>query len=73
MRVAIIGSGLAALTAAVDLVDAGHAVDLYEARPFLGGKVASWEDEKGNHIELLKNKGFYHRIYTKQQLEKINT
>ena len=52
MRVAIIGSGLAALTAAVDLVDAGHAVDLYEARPFLGGKVASWEDDEGNHIEM---------------------
>ncbi len=52
MRVAIVGAGLAGLTAAVDLVDAGHAVDLYEARPFLGGKVASWEDPEGNHIEM---------------------
>ncbi len=52
MRVAIIGAGLAALTAAVDLVDEGHAVDLYEARPFPGGKVASWEDSEGNHIEM---------------------
>ena len=52
MRVAIVGSGLAGLTAAVDLVDAGHTVDLYEARPFLGGKVASWEDPEGNHIEM---------------------
>ena len=52
MRVAIIGSGLAGLTAAVDLVDAGHSVELYEARPFLGGKVASWEDPDGNHIEM---------------------
>ena len=52
MRVAIVGAGLAGLTAAVDLVDAGHKVDLYEARPFLGGKVASWEDSKGNHIEM---------------------
>ncbi len=52
MRVAIIGAGLAGLTAAVDLLDAGHQVDLYEARPFFGGKVGSWEDPEGNHIEM---------------------
>ena len=52
MRVAIVGSGLAGLAAAVDLVDAGHHVDLYEARPFMGGKVGSWVDEGGNHIEM---------------------
>ncbi len=52
MKIAIVGAGLAGLTAAIDLVDAGHQVDLYEARPFLGGKVGSWEDEDGNHIEM---------------------
>ncbi|MCT0224632.1 9,9'-di-cis-zeta-carotene desaturase [Synechococcus sp. CS-1328] len=52
MRVAIVGAGLAGLSAAVDLVDAGHQVDLYEARPFMGGKVGSWEDPEGNHIEM---------------------
>ncbi|MFM7647821.1 MAG: 9,9'-di-cis-zeta-carotene desaturase [Cyanobium sp.] len=52
MRVAIVGAGLAGLAAAVDLVDAGHQVDLYEARPFMGGKVGSWVDEGGNHIEM---------------------
>ncbi len=52
MKVAIVGAGLAGLSAAVDLVDAGHKVDLYEARPFLGGKVGSWEDSNGNHIEM---------------------
>ncbi len=52
MRVAIVGAGLAGLTAAVDLVDAGHSVELFEARPFIGGKVASWEDSDGNHIEM---------------------
>jgi zeta-carotene desaturase len=52
VRVAIVGAGLAGLAAAVDLVDAGHQVDLYEARPFMGGKVGSWVDEGGNHIEM---------------------
>ena len=52
MRGAIVGAGLAGLAAAVDLVDAGHTVDLYEARPFIGGKVGSWEDPDGNHVEM---------------------
>jgi zeta-carotene desaturase len=52
VRVAIVGAGLAGLAAAVDLVDAGHQVDLYEARPFMGGKVGSWVDDDGNHIEM---------------------
>jgi len=52
VKIAIIGAGLAGLTAAVDLVDEGHDVDLYEANPFIGGKVGSWEDSEGNHIEM---------------------
>jgi zeta-carotene desaturase len=52
VRVAIVGAGLAGLSAAVDLVDAGHAVDLYESRPFMGGKVGSWVDPDDNHIEM---------------------
>ncbi len=52
MKVAIVGAGLAGLTAAVDLVDAGHEVEIFEARPFIGGKVGSWEDSDGNHIEM---------------------
>jgi zeta-carotene desaturase len=52
VRVAIVGAGLAGLAAAVDLVDAGHDVSLYEARPFMGGKVGSWVDDDGNHIEM---------------------
>lgn len=52
MRVAIVGAGLAGMVTAVDLVDAGHEVELYEARPFVGGKVSSWIDDQGNHIEM---------------------
>jgi zeta-carotene desaturase len=52
MRVAIAGAGLAGLATAVDLVDAGYEVEIFESRPFVGGKVSSWVDAEGNHIEM---------------------
>ena len=52
MRVAIAGAGLAGMTTAVDLVDAGHFVEIFESRPFVGGKVGSWVDPDGNHVEM---------------------
>lgn len=52
MRVAIVGAGLAGLAAAVELADAGHQVEIFESRPFVGGKVGSWVDAEGNHIEM---------------------
>lgn len=52
MRVAIVGAGLAGLAAAVELVDAGHEVEIFESRPFVGGKVGSWVDAEGNHLEM---------------------
>ncbi|MBF2078534.1 MAG: 9,9'-di-cis-zeta-carotene desaturase [Synechococcales cyanobacterium T60_A2020_003] len=52
MRVAIVGAGLAGLATAVELVDAGHEVEIFESRPFVGGKVGSWVDPDGNHIEM---------------------
>ena len=33
MRVAVVGGGLAGLSAALELVDGGHEVTLYETRP----------------------------------------
>lgn len=52
MRVAIVGAGLAGMATAVDLVDAGCEVEIFESRPFVGGKVASWVDADGNHVEM---------------------
>ncbi|MGB3615655.1 MAG: 9,9'-di-cis-zeta-carotene desaturase [Elainellaceae cyanobacterium] len=52
MRVAIIGAGLAGLSTAVELADAGHEVEIFESRPFVGGKVGSWIDADGNHMEM---------------------
>lgn len=39
--VAIVGGGLAGLTAAVELAERGHAVTVYEAAPQVGGQVRS--------------------------------
>lgn len=52
MRVAIVGAGLAGMATAVELVDAGHQVEIFESRPFVGGKVGSWVDADGNHLEM---------------------
>jgi zeta-carotene desaturase len=52
MRVAIVGAGLAGMATAVELVDAGHEVEIFESRPFVGGKVGSWIDPDGNHVEM---------------------
>ncbi|MGK7930820.1 MAG: 9,9'-di-cis-zeta-carotene desaturase, partial [Microcystaceae cyanobacterium] len=52
MKIAIAGSGLAGMVTAIELVDAGCEVEIFEARPFVGGKVSSWTDENGNHIEM---------------------
>ncbi|NEP61406.1 MAG: 9,9'-di-cis-zeta-carotene desaturase [Symploca sp. SIO2G7] len=52
MRIAIVGAGLAGMATAVDLVDAGHQVEIFESRPFVGGKVGSWIDAGGNHVEM---------------------
>ncbi|NJK36532.1 MAG: 9,9'-di-cis-zeta-carotene desaturase [Oscillatoriales cyanobacterium RM2_1_1] len=52
MRVAIVGAGLAGLATAVALADAGHEIEIFESRPFVGGKVGSWIDKDGNHVEM---------------------
>ena len=52
MRVAIVGAGLAGMATAIDLVDAGAEVEIFESRPFVGGKVGSWVDKNGNHLEM---------------------
>ena len=51
LKVAIVGSGLAGLSTAVELLDQGYEVDVFESRPFIGGKVASWQKD-GNHVEM---------------------
>src|SRR5207249_8556844 len=48
VRVAVVGGGLAGLSAALELVDSGHDVVLYEARPTLGGAVQTLPEREGD-------------------------
>ncbi|NES81969.1 MAG: 15-cis-phytoene desaturase [Moorea sp. SIO2B7] len=51
MQVAIAGAGLAGLSCAKYLVDAGHTPIVLERRDVLGGKIAAWKDEDGDWYE----------------------
>jgi squalene-associated FAD-dependent desaturase len=56
-RVLVIGGGLAGITAAIDLRDAGSAVTLLESRPRLGGAATSYARagmmiDNGQHVFL---------------------
>ncbi|CAL5220389.1 g2395 [Coccomyxa viridis] len=51
LKVVIAGAGLAGLSTAKYLSDAGHEPILLEARDVLGGKVAAWRDEDGDLYE----------------------
>jgi len=81
MRVAIAGAGLAGLTCAKYLADAGHTPIVLESRDVLGGLVAAWKDEEGdwyetglhaffgaypNMLQLLKELGIEDRLQWKQ-------
>jgi len=51
MRVAIAGAGLAGLSCAKYLADAGFTPIILERRDVLGGKIAAWKDEDGDWYE----------------------
>ena len=56
-RVAIVGGGLAGLSAALSLKDAGHEVELFERTRLLGGRATSFavdghEVDNGQHVFL---------------------
>ncbi|MHB8412083.1 MAG: hydroxysqualene dehydroxylase HpnE [Candidatus Acidiferrales bacterium] len=49
--VIVIGGGLAGLSAATALADAGIRVHLLEKRPYLGGRATSYALPDGNHVD----------------------
>jgi squalene-associated FAD-dependent desaturase len=50
-NVIVIGGGLAGLAAGVVLADSGWRVRLFEQRPFLGGRAASYVLPDGEHVD----------------------
>lgn len=59
MRVAVLGAGMAGLTAALRLTQAGHGVDVYERWPGLGGQAATLDVGGGHLLER-----YYHHWFT---------
>ncbi|MCW5852032.1 MAG: NAD(P)/FAD-dependent oxidoreductase [Anaerolineae bacterium] len=63
MQIAIIGAGIAGLTAAYDLTRAGHQVTVYEAAAQAGGLASGFRDTRWDWpLER-----FYHHIFTTDQ------
>ncbi len=58
-RVAVIGGGVAGLTAAVTLARRGFAVTLLEKNAYLGGKLGSWEVELSPGRKTWVSHGFH--------------
>lgn len=58
-KVAIIGAGIAGLTAAILLSEKGFKVKLIERDNFLGGKVGSWKVKLNDEFETRVEHGFH--------------
>lgn len=58
-RVAVVGAGIAGLTAAVTLARRGFEVTLFEKNTYLGGKLGSWEVELAPGRKAWVSHGFH--------------
>ena len=57
-RIAVIGGGIAGLTAAYRLAQSGHRVVLWEQSERLGGQAAAFDLGNGSSLEI-----FYHHLF----------
>ncbi|MCS6934133.1 MAG: FAD-dependent oxidoreductase [Chitinophagales bacterium] len=72
--VAVIGGGIAGMSAAANLAERGFEVHLYEKERYLGGKIGSWEFQ--SHGQTLRTEhgfhGFFRQYYNLREfLHKI--
>ncbi|MBI3404328.1 MAG: NAD(P)-binding protein, partial [Acidobacteria bacterium] len=75
--VAVVGGGLAGLSASVALADAGFRVRLFEKRPHLGGRASSYDLPNGEHVDNCQHvtmgcctnlEDFYRRVGAAHQI-----
>ena len=59
MRIAVLGAGVAGLTAGLRLTEAGHTIDVYERWPGLGGQAATLDVGQGHLLER-----YYHHLFS---------
>jgi isorenieratene synthase len=57
--VAVVGGGIAGLTAALVLARRGYAVSVFESKPYLGGKLASWSVATDGDRSVPMSHGFH--------------
>ena len=58
-KVAVIGAGIAGMSAATLLAERGFEVDIYERDNFLGGKVGSWPHTFSDSYSTNVEHGFH--------------
>lgn len=68
LTIGIIGAGVTGMAAAWDLTRAGHAVELFEAEPTIGGLAAGFRDEKW---EWALEKFYHHWFETDKDIFKL--
>jgi squalene-associated FAD-dependent desaturase len=80
-NVIVIGGGLAGLSASVALAEAGWRVRLFEQRPFLGGRAASYVLPDGEHVDNCQHvtfgcctnlEDFYRRVGAGNKIQFFN-
>lgn len=58
-KVAVLGGGLAGIAATNTLAQRGYQVTVFESKPYLGGKLGSWQEELAPGVKEWVSHGFH--------------